>query len=221
MEKQHQRKPQQVLQTENNIKSVNMSLSTERIVSNIERVFNKKKYKFFDAPFSVNVFGIRCSTGTDEWDDVVGVAYYDEQKKLHVLTFEATTDPGTYWLKNPMRTTGCAIMVEGQYRGAYFLGPHGRKKYEACRQGKAIPVYRDNNKDSRLDMDTATIDNGIHFTNIHHGWSAKKVGKNSAGCQVIKSKAKFEKEFIPIIKKSCDKYGKNFTYTLFNKKDFA
>jgi len=194
-----------------------MDLSKENII----KTFNDKGYAFFHGPMSVNVFGIRCTTGTDEWDDKICIAWFCEDGEFHLRTFDATTDPGHYWLRHPMRSTGCAIMVEGQYRSSYFVGPHGRSKYEACRQGKDIPVYRDNNKDSKHDLDPSTIDDGLHYTNIHHGWSAKKVSKNSAGCQVIKSKAQFENKFMPIIKESCDRYGKFFTYTLLNSKDFA
>jgi len=189
--------------------------------NNILSVFHNKGYKFFTSPFSVNIFGIRCNTGTDEYDDLICVAYYDNVGRFQIFKFEGTTDPGQYWLKNPMRRSGCAIMVEGQYRGAYKVGPHGKSRYEACRQVKPIPVYRDNNKDSRLDMDTATIDRGIHYTNIHHGWGSSRVGRNSAGCMVIKSKYKFEKYFMPMVKKSAELYGDTFSFTLFNSSDFA
>ena len=187
---------------------------------NIKATFAKKGYKFFTSPFSVNIFGIRMKTNTNLFDDYICAVYYDDKNKFIVKTFEATTDPGLHWLQNPMRKTGCAIMVEGQYRGAFKLGGHGRKKYLAGRQFKAIPVYRDNNKDACHDLDPATIDNGIHYTNIHHAWSAKLIGKNSAGCQVIKSKTRFENEFIPLLKKSTKLYGDTFTYTLFNRADF-
>jgi hypothetical protein len=160
------------------------------------------------------------STGTDIFDDYICVAYYDNSKKFNIISFEATTDPGVHWLKNPIRSTGCAIMVEGQYLGAYKLGPHGSTGYLAGRQFKEIPVYRDNNKDSKHDMNTSTIETGIFFTNIHHGYSSRLVGNNSAGCMVIKSKVRFEKEFLPLVQKSVSLYGDEFTYTLLNVKDF-
>lgn len=192
---------------------------------NILDIFKKKGYKFFTSKFSVNVYGIRMETGSDKFDDYICVAYYDADGCFMNHIFNATTDPGHHWLKNPMRKEGCAIMVAGQYRGAYKLGRHGRsnggKGYEAGRQFKAIPVYRDANKDSKLDCLDDTIDEGIHYTNIHHGWSAPKVGKNSAGCQVIQSKTKFNNDFLPLLKKSIKMYGESFTYTLFDKKDFA
>jgi hypothetical protein len=191
---------------------------------NISEVFEKKGYKFFVSPFSINIFGIRMMTSTNKFDDIICVAYFDDKNKFHVDKFDATTDPGVHWLENPMNRKGCAIMVPGQYRGAYALGRHGRsnkgKGYTAGRQQKPIPVYRDNDKDSVHDIIEETIQVGMYYTNIHHGWSAKYVSKNSAGCQVIKSKTRFEKEFIPLVKKSCSIYGETFTYTLLEKKDF-
>lgn len=187
---------------------------------NILKTFEKRGYKFFMSPFSVNVYGVRMKTGTNDFDDYICVAYYDDHGCFMNHIFNATTDPGEHWLRDPMRSTGCAIMVPGQYRGAYKIGPHGRKRYDAGRQYKEIPVYRDNNRDSEHNFDPDTIDFGIHYTNIHHAWSAKKVGKNSAGCMVIKSKSKFENEFMPLIRKSTAKYGKTFTFTLFTKEDF-
>lgn len=195
-------------------------ITEESIINNIEKVFDDKGYIFFLGAFSVNVFAIRCETGTNEFDDIVGIAYHNEFGDLIVDTYKGTTEPGRHWLENPMREEGCAIMVEGQYRGAYKVGPHGSKRYEACRQSKAIPVYRDNNKDTKHDFDKDTIQTGLFYTNIHHGYNASEVNKNSAGCIVIQYKAKFEKEFMPVIKKSCDIYGPSFTFTLLNESDF-
>ncbi len=115
-------------------------------------------------------------------------------------------------------------MVPGQYRGAFALGRHGRsnggKGYRAGRQQEPIPVYRDNNKDTLHDFIESSIETGVFYTNIHHGWSKSEVGSNSAGCQVIQSKTRFEKEFLPLVERSCDLYGKTFTYTLLEGSDF-
>jgi len=195
-----------------------MMILNEKLILN---TFKNKGYKFFSSPFSVNIFGIRMETNTNLFDDLICIAFYDDNKKFNFITFEATTDPGVDYLKKPLSIDGCAIMVEGQYLGAFKLGPHGSTKYLACRQNKPIPVYRDNNRDTIHDMSAKTIKTGIYYTNIHHGWSAKVVGNNSGGCQVIKSKTRFEKEFLPLVQKSVKLYGEDFTYTLFNKKDFS
>lgn len=187
---------------------------------NILKTFESKNYKFFKSPYSVNVFGIRMKTNTNLFDDYICVAYYNDKNEFILEKFEATTEPGIHWLKNPMRKSGCAIMVCGQFLRSFVLGPHGKKKYKAGRQCEEIPVYRDNNRDSNHDLNEDSIEIGIFYTNIHHGWSAATVNRNSAGCQVIKSKSRFENTFIPLIEKNCELYGDTFTYTLFNKEDF-
>ena len=195
-------------------------LKDKTIAEKLEEVFEKKKYKFFTSPLSVNIFAIRCETGTDEFDDIIGIAYYDSFGDFSLHTFKGTTEPGRFYLNNPLREEGCAIMVENQYLGVYEVGPHGRTGYEACRQAKNIKVYRDNNGNNQHDLDPSTIQEGIFYTNIHHGWDAAKVGKNSAGCIVIQSKQQFTNIFMPLVKQSAKLCGKRFSFTLLNKKDF-
>tara|TARA_R110000796_G_scaffold68648_6_gene157177 strand:- start:367 stop:960 length:594 start_codon:yes stop_codon:yes gene_type:complete len=194
-------------------------LSKETILGQIQDVYKEKGYKFFTGDMSVNVFAIRCETGTDSFDDLVGLAYYNAGN-LTVDLYKGTTEPGQHWLKNPMREEGCAIMKEGQYLGVYKVGPHGGSQYEACRQYGPISVYRDNNKDGKHDLDDTTVQTGVFMTNLHHGYSSWRVHKNSAGCIVIQNKDEFFDEFMPVIKESCDIHGEKFSFTLLNKNDF-
>lgn len=195
---------------------MSLQINKEKLLN----IFKIKGYKFFDSPFSVNIIGIRMETNTNLFDDIIILAYYDDKKDFIIKQFEATTEPGVDYLKKPLSNLGCAIMVEGQYLSSYELGPHGKTGYLACRQCKPIPVYRDNNRNTIHDMSLKSIEKGIFYTNIHHGWSSKVVGNNSAGCMVIKSKVQFENEFLPLVKKSVSLYGKEFSFTLINKKDF-
>lgn len=185
----------------------------------IRTAFDKKGYKFFIEPYSINIFGVRMDLNTNQYDDFICVAFYDKRGYFINVTFTATVDPGFHWLTNPMREEGCAILVPGQYREVYAVGPHGSTRYEACRQVGNMKVYRDNNKDKRHDLDPKTIEEGNFLTNIHHGWNSKIVERNSAGCQVIQRKDYFEEEFMPLVKKSTALYGPKFTYTLFDKED--
>jgi len=189
------------------------------LLENIQRVYDDKGYKFFIGDTSINVFAVRCLTGTDMFDDYVGVAYFSGGH-LELDLYPATTEPGRHWLLNPLRDSGCAIMKEGQYLGSYAIGGHGRSKYPALRQIKAIPVYRDNNLDNNHDLDEKTLDTGLHYTNIHHGYGATLVRKNSAGCIVIQSKDRFNSEFMPLARRSSEIYGNSFTFTLLNINDF-
>ena len=194
-------------------------ITKDLLINKIQDVYKDKEYKFFSGDTSINVFAIRCTTGTDMFDDYVGVAYFSSGH-LEVDLYQATTEPGRHWLLNPLRATGCAIMKEGQYLGSYAVGGHGKSKYPALRQIKAIPVYRDNNLDNNHDLDESTLDTGIHYTNIHHGYGATLVRKNSAGCIVIQSKDRFNNEFMPLVRRSAEIYGNSFTFTLLNINDF-
>lgn len=188
------------------------------IERNIERVYQEKGYKFFTGDMSVNVFGVRCQTNTNKFDDVMGVAWY-EKGEFKCETYEATTDPGSHWLVNLYNPGGCAILVEGQYRGAYKLGLHRGKYLAGVQRGGKVKCYRDKNKDTIHDMKVESITEGYYGINLHAGNNSRLVGANSAGCQVIKWVTEFEK-FVSIIKKSTDKYGDEFSYTLLNSKDF-
>ena len=68
----------------------------------IKNVYEKKSYVFFEKGlYNLNVFGIRANNiKANSFDDLVCLAYIDEKGK-QVKTFDATTDPGTYYLKDP------------------------------------------------------------------------------------------------------------------------
>jgi hypothetical protein len=128
-----------------------------------------------------------------------------------------TTDPGLYWLDNPSRIDGTAILVPGQYRGTYVLDKH-RGKYEAlCQRSGKVKVFRDSNKDNILDMDPNSVVEGFFGINIHRAGSKRKstqVEKWSAGCQVIADPADFA-ELIVLARMQLEKRGwGKFTYTL-------
>jgi hypothetical protein len=99
--------------------------------------------------------------------------------------YEATTNPGTYWLTNPMNPKGAAVVKPGYYKDLWAIGLH--KGYEALVQVGKISVYRDSNRDTRSD-ETATVDVGIFGIDLHRSNPLIKsinVDKWSAGCQVV------------------------------------
>lgn len=189
---------------------------------NIEKIFKKKGYAFFvndSKDYNINIIGIRSIDMTPNvFNDYVCVMW-KYRGKWTTKIYEATTDPGLYYLNNPMNIKGTAIMVPGQYRGAYEIGKH--TDYKALRQKKPIKYWRDNNKDNRYDMN-GKIYEEIGYTNIHHAnyyGKSKYVDKWSAGCQVL-ADIKEWKEFINICQNACNKFGNSFTYTLIEEKDF-
>ena len=120
------------------------------LVEQFRCIIEKKGYTFFEGrkPYDVNIIGVRSDTvRANRFDDGLYVIYKNTLKDWEVRLYKITTDPGTYYLKNPMKVTGTAIVVPGQYRSAYKIGTH--KTYEALVQrGKnPIKIYRDSNKD--------------------------------------------------------------------------
>ena len=195
----------------------------------VKKAVISKGYKWFEDTsnkgYDVNIVGIRNSeTGgkvTNHFDDTLTISYkVNGEWKFH--SWSATTDPGQYWIENPISKDGTAILVPGQYRGSHMIGLH-QGKYEALRQRKPVKVYRDNDKDLEYDTDEDTIKEGIYGINIHRSNPYDQsyyVNKWSAGCQVFKKVADFH-EFMDICKKARDIWGNSFSYTLIESKELV
>ena len=195
----------------------------------VKKAVVSKGYKWFEDKsnkgYDVNIVGIRNSETSNEvtnhFDDTLTISYkVDGEWKFH--SWPATTDPGQYWIENPISKDGTAILVPGQYRGSHMIGLH-QGKYEALRQRKPVKVYRDNDKDLEYDTDEDTIKEGIYGINIHRSNPYDQsyyVNKWSAGCQVFKKVADFH-EFMDICKKARDIWGNSFSYTLIESKELV
>jgi len=195
------------------------------LVKDIYRnVLLKKGYTFFDnnTAYNVNIIGVRRVNGAaaNKFDDTIVVIYRNKQKFWEVFTADITTDPGFYWLENPMNVDGTAILVPNQYRGVYKRDLH-QGKYEAlCQRNGEVSVYRDADRDRRDDMDPSTIDTGYFGINIHKaGRSSTQVDKWSAGCQVFSRSESFA-TFMDLTEEGAETHGNSFTYTLLLETDF-
>lgn len=191
----------------------------------LKTAYDKKGYTFFEnGDYNLNIFGIRNEKDRDAntFNDIVGIAYKVNGKWV-LKKYEATTDPGLYWRNNLCNVYGTGILVPNQYKGGWRIGMH-QGKYRALVQNKPVQVYRDKNKDSKLDMDTKTIQTGMFGVNIHRanpnpGFRSQYVCKWSAACQVLSSADDFQ-EFMSIVDKSAKIFGNEvFTYTLFKESE--
>lgn len=186
----------------------------------IQNVLRKKGYKFNLGKFELNLVGIRASLfpQPNKFDDVFAVAYIDAFGAPNSFCCNCTTDPGTYWLNNPLNVKGTGILKEGQYPDVWSFGLHDGK-YQALIQTGLFTVYRDNNKDSSIDLDPATLETGYFGINMHHAAEnsvSTDVEKWSAGCTVIQLFLDFKN-----IMKLCKLQPKKvFTYTLLSEQDF-
>lgn len=198
--------------------------SADAIVTKMIELFAKKGYTFFDTGvYNLNIIGVRSNNAEpNRFDDLIVVLYRDDQYNWQVFKAAATTDPGRYWLLNPMRVEGTAILVEGQYRGAYSLGLHKGQYTALVQRNNMVKVYRDRNKNNKLDFGEDTIQEGYFGINIHRASAYNKaddVEKWSAGCQVIQNLDDYD-EFINLCSKQISHTGCNtFTYTLINERD--
>ena len=184
----------------------------------IESVYESLNYAFFEeGDLNLNLFGIRADVEeAGEFDDYLG-CFYKEDGSWVLKLWHATTDPGARLLKRPINSKGCAILVPGQYRGAYRIGNHWG--YPALVQVRPVKVYRDTNKDTNLDWDpdVSSIDEGYFGINIHRAKEdviTPHVAGYSAGCQVHQDSANFD-EMMVLCRRAADMWSNSFTYTLF------
>ena len=194
---------------------------------NIKSYFAVKDYKFFDTPdkrLNLNIIGVRRDNqGSNTFDDFL-LLMYRKGDEMVSHRWQATTDPGKYWLMNPMNPKGTAVLVPGQYRGTWKLGKH-QNSYEALVQRKPVKVWRDNTKDEVIDYESFKtsnpVDEGFFGINIHRSnpyTESYVVNKWSAGCQVFKRVQDFT-VFLAACRESAKIYGNSFTYTLIDEKD--
>ncbi len=195
-------------------------------LENVEKTIAKKGYSYFTkGDYNLNIIGVRKENKnnviTNDFDDILVVTYYiGGYVRLHY--FDITTEPGIFYTKEELlNSKGTAILVPGQYKGAYKIGKHNNK-YDALVQVKPVKVYRDDNKDDIYDLNPETIDEGYFGINIHRSnpyVSSNKVDKWSAGCQVFKNPLCFN-QFIKLCREQAKRFGNSFTYTLLDEKDF-
>jgi len=143
----------------------------------------------------LNIIGVRNeSRRSDKWDDFI-VAFRWINEKLEGYIFEGTTDPGAYYLLNPIRALGTAILCPNiQVHDHYRLMDNGHNGYRAYKQVKPFPHIRDNDKNTLLNFDlfndkTKWITNeriGSNLHRAHQNLILNTIGKYSAGCQVVR-----------------------------------
>ncbi len=184
-----------------------MKLITEEI---LKQIVLKKGYKWFDD--KINIIGIRTNDQTpDKFNDYMAVAYKGE---FHL--FPCTTEPGVYWLKNPMRVTGTFVMIPDQYIDCWKIGFH--HDYEALVLCGIIQGWRDSNKDSLINPDKSKVYSDGQAVDIHHAHNTvvqTVIDKYSAGCQVIQKFSDWLILFGLVKAAKQDKYS----YTLITEND--
>ncbi len=192
------------------------------MIKAIKQLAKEKGYVISEKPHYLNIWGFRANNKTaNSFDDQIHVFTVVESAQNPVWAywvFKCTTDPGTFWLRNPDQPQGTAILHPGQYINSHGIGLH-RGKYTALVQIGRLKVIRDYNRDNVLDFNNGKVVNGLYGINIHHAskhGSTLRVEKYSAGCQVFKNINDFD-FFMGLCQKHRKLYGNKFTYTLIDK----
>jgi hypothetical protein len=186
------------------------------MLSRIKGILKEYGYLLYTRPYELNIVGLRSkSIASNSFDDEINVFYKRQDGKWNYHIYPATTDPGTFWLNNPMYPGGTAILAQGQYVNAYGIGTH-KGLYTALQQVKPVTVIRDYDRDSFLDFYNGRKEKGLLGIDIHRAESkgtTKYINQYSAGCQVFQNAQDFE-EFMELCEKQNQLYGNFFTYTL-------
>jgi hypothetical protein len=176
---------------------------------------------FKNGDYNLNIIGVRSVNPMPNlFIDKIYLVYKSDGNWVEEI-YPITTDAGTYWLENPSRVLGTAVLVhDKQYRGVYKLGLH-RGNYEALVQtGGEVLVWRDNNKDDVVDFGGPEY-SGYFGINIHRANSSRQstqVDRWSAGCQVFANPSHFSR-LIQLAKLQIRHgHGDSFSYTLLSEK---
>src|SRR5690606_4080192 len=82
-------------------------------------------------------------------------SYLNSVGKERLKIWTITTDPGTYWLNNPINRLGTAILKPNQWIDCWQIGNHkGDPKHPALVQVKPVTVWRDSYRDNLITIGT-------------------------------------------------------------------
>ncbi len=197
-------------------------------IDNIVKAYNLNNYSYdMTRPFYLNIFGIRGywkywnNNEFDRFNDTIGIMFVDDNKNQNCILFRATTDPGQYYLDNPVNNEGTAQLKTGNYKNCYKIDLHNGKYEALCQRLGKVTVNRlkkeTKNNDTFISVKEET---GMFSINIHKGADeVNNVYNASAGCQVYYDREDFD-IFMTFCKKHRELYGNIFTYTLFDNKSF-
>jgi hypothetical protein len=177
---------------------------------------NNLYLKYGIPTYDLNIFGIRdeAKQNEDIWNDWIG--YFIPNKEIHF--YRGTTDPGIYWTINPMDPAGAAHLCLGYHKDIWKIDKHRGEYTALCNKWlcRNVRVWRDKNKDTTYEKDIDPIQSGIFGINLHRADALQlitKIGKYSAGCQVIRNPESFN----ALIELSQKSNQRRFSYFLFDK----
>lgn len=183
-------------------------------INKLKGALRRKDAPIYTGELNLNLVGIRANdVNANTFNDLLCILY-DLDGKTVLQMYPITTDPGTYFRKNPVNVNGTAVLVPGHYPSCWQIGFH-RGQYQALVQRGEMTVYRDGDRNSDIDVGAET-ETGYFGINLHHaapnGYTMR-VDRWSAGCQVFANKQDFD-DVMKLARQSAKQYGDRFSYTL-------
>ncbi|MEO0840202.1 MAG: GH25 family lysozyme [Cyanobacteria bacterium J06643_5] len=144
----------------------------------------------------MNADGTENNDAPNRFNDLRMVIEIQDGVPTIIGKWQATTEPGTYYTKYPLRSEGAARIQFNQFK-AWRVGKH-KDQYPALRQVRDITVHRDFNRDGTRTNDK--LHTGSFGINQHHADNAPRhdIGPWSAGCLVGRMKSSHN-EFMKIV----------------------
>ncbi len=123
----------------------------------------------------------------DTFQDTMHVVYHDGQKWIEYI-YPCTSHAGLYYLQNPSRSAGVAILKhDHQYRSSFIIGMRS-SGYECLVPCKEILVWRDGDRDDVIEFGGEDHDSaGIQIHRANKFDTSIKIGRYSAGCVVLQT----------------------------------
>lgn len=165
--------------------------------------------------YNLNLIGLRTADKTVNTFNDYEYVLWRFRSSWEIVKFRITTDPGLYYLNNPMNPHGAAIVKPGQYPGMWGIGLHNGK-YNALVQTGPCTVIRDFNRDNYLDYNSGREETGVFGIDNHRAVENGRsimVDKFSAGCMVFEDYYEFE-IFMRLISEAQKNWTPSFTYSL-------
>lgn len=155
---------------------------------------------------------IACFRGKERkanaFDDSLYTVRYDKRKdRWEIAKYRATVDPGLTQLQNPTfpeaQKNGTAIVCEHQTVNFKWetIGK-GQYNHACLLQAEPIWLYRDKNKDDKLDFVNKELNPsaGICIHCFGNYGETERVNNRSAGCTDVWSWNEYKTRFIPSLK---------------------
>lgn len=201
----------------------NASFFNKLTVDVLIEAYRRMGYRLFDTgEYNLNLFGIRNEDDphSNRFNDILGVLYKKGGNWI-LKKYDGTTDPGLDGRIQPINSKGVAILAPGYHKAAFKLGYH-KGQYRSLVQNSPLPLYRDNNKDDKLDFTSKPVPEmaGINFhrATAKPGQVSTLVQNWSAGCMVVAGNSDFN-EFIQLCETAGKMYGPVFSFALFKQSE--